>query len=251
MPLRRTDGPMAHDCALIIPALDEEASIGRLLEQLPRGRFDPIIVVDNGSRDRTAEAARAAGALVVLEPRRGYGQACLTGLEHLPPECRAVAFMDADLSDDPQDLARLLETLGSGGYDLVIGSRSLGRAEDGALRPLQRFGNWLATRLIRTLWGVPFTDLGPMRVITRKALECLEMRDRDFGWTVEMQAKAAKRGLRVAEVPVHYRRRAAGQSKVSGTVRGSIHAGTKILWTLYRIWREPAPPKLARSPLQK
>lgn len=251
MALCRTDGPMALDCALIIPALDEEASIGHLLEQLPCGRFAPIIVVDNGSRDRTAEAAHAAGARVVREPRRGYGQACLTGLEHMPREIQAVAFMDADLSDDPQDLARLLETLDLGGYDLVIGSRDLGRAEAGALKPLQRFGNWLATRLIRGLWGVRFTDLGPMRVITREALEYLEMRDRDFGWTVEMQAKAAKLGLRVAEVPVHYRRRAAGRSKVSGTVTGSARAGAKILWTIYQIWRAPAPAKQAVRPVPK
>lgn len=238
---------MPLQCALIIPALDEEETIGELLGQIPRERFAPIIVVDNGSRDRTEEAARAAGVTVVVEKSRGYGQACLTGLAHIPPGCEAVAFMDADLADDPRDLNRLLETLEAGGYDLVLGSRVLGAAEAGALRPLQRFGNWLATRLIRALWGVGFTDLGPLRIVTRRALERLEMRDRGFGWTVEMQAKAASAAMRVAEVPVRYRRRAGGRSKVSGSIGASLRAGAKILWTIFQVWRHPATPVDSRD----
>jgi glycosyltransferase involved in cell wall biosynthesis len=239
---------MALNCALIIPALDEEGTIAELLNELPRGRFSCVMVVDNGSCDRTAEAARAAGATVVAEKRRGYGQACLAGLSQLPPECEAVAFLDADLSDDPQDLARLLDVLESGGYDLVLGSRVLGGPEVGALQPLQRFGNWLTTELIRSLWGVRFTDLGPMRIVTRRALERLEMRDRGFGWTVEMQAKAARLGLRVAEVPVRYRRRAAGRSKISGSFGASLRAGAKILWTVFQVWRQPTMPATSPGP---
>ena len=223
--------------ALIIPALNEAASIGPLLDQVPRGLFAEIIVADNGSQDGTAEVARAAGATVVVEPRRGYGSACLAGLARVSPETTAVAFIDADLSDDPRDLTPLLESLERGGWDLVIGSRVLGRAEPGSLTPLQRFGNWLSTRLIGWIWGVWFTDLGPLRALTTQALGRLDLRDPDFGWNVEMQAKAARLGLKVAEIPVSYRRRRAGRSKISGTVAGSAAAGAKILLTIYRCWR--------------
>jgi len=225
--------------ALIIPALNEAESIGRQLGQLPRGLFAQIIVVDNGSVDATAEVAHAAGAQVVHERRRGYGQACQTGLEHLRPEITAVIFMDADLSDDPADVERLMRAAEEGGWDLVVGSRVLGRAEPGSLTPVQRFGNWLTTRLIRWIWHAAFTDLGPLRVVRRDALRRLNLRDRDFGWNVEMQAKAARLGLKVTEIPVNYRRRAFGKSKVSGTLRGSVRAGVKILWTVYRCWRLP------------
>jgi glycosyltransferase involved in cell wall biosynthesis len=225
--------------ALIIPALDEADSIGRQLDQLPPGIFAQIIVVDNGSEDRTAEVARAAGAQVVCEPRRGYGQACQAGLAALQPETTAVAFMDADLSDDPADVERLARTYAKGDWDLVVGSRVLGQAEPGSLTAVQRFGNWLTTRLIRWLWRVPFTDLGPLRIISRQALQRLDLRDRDFGWNVEMQAKAARLGLRVTEIPVKYHRRMYGKSKISGTLRGSARAGVKILWTIYRCWRKP------------
>jgi glycosyltransferase involved in cell wall biosynthesis len=225
--------------ALIIPALDEADSIGRQLDQLPPGIFAQIIVVDNGSEDGTAEVARAAGAQVVCEPRRGYGQACQAGLAALQPETTAVVFMDADLSDDPRDVERLARTYAAGGWDLVVGSRVLGQAEPGSLAAVQRFGNWLTTRLIRWLWRVPFTDLGPLRIISRQALRRLDLRDRDFGWNVEMQAKAARLGLRVTEIPVKYHRRIYGKSKISGTLRGSVRAGVKILWTIYRCWRKP------------
>ena len=223
--------------ALIIPALNEAESIGLVLNRLPNGLFSQIIVVDNGSDDGTAEVAEAAGAKVVREPRRGYGQACQAGLAHLAPEIHAVAFMDADLSDDPADLEQLVRLFADGEWDMIIGSRVLGRPETGSLTLLQRFGNWLTTFLIRKIWRVSFTDLGPMRILSRQALHRLELQDRDFGWNVEMQAKAARLKLRVTEAPVKCFRRRLGKSKISGSVRGSLRAGAKILLTVYRCWR--------------
>jgi glycosyltransferase involved in cell wall biosynthesis len=223
--------------ALIIPAFNEAESIGLLLELIPRGLFIQVIVVDNGSQDSTATLARAKGAQVVREPRRGYGQACLAGLAQLHPEVSAIAFMDADLADEPADLERLVRFLEAGDYDLVIGSRVLGNAEPGSLTALQRFGNWLTTLLIKSIWDVSYTDLGPLRILRRDALARLNLCDRSFGWNVEMQAKAAHLRLKVAEIPVSYRRRPYGRSKISGTVWGSLRAGLKILWTIYRCWR--------------
>lgn len=234
--------------ALIIPALNEAESIGLLLSQIPAGLLSQVIVVDNGSLDATAEVARAAGAKVVSEPRRGYGRACQAGLANLHPGVLGVAFMDADLADDPCDLAEIVRVFEAGSWDLVIGSRVLGGAERGSLTPLQRFGNWLATRLIRSLWHVPITDLGPLRIIRREALERLGLRDPGFGWNVEMQAKAAHFGLKVAEVPVRYQRRRYGKSKISGTVWGSIRAGVKILWTIFRCWRQDFEPRRSAHP---
>ncbi len=228
-----TDGPTI---ALLIPALNEAESIGLQLAQIPRELFAQLVVIDNGSRDRTADVARESGVEVVTEPRRGYGQACQTGLAHLRPGISAVAFMDADLSDDPADLPYLVQFFREGDWDLVVGSRVLGEAEPGALTPVQRFGNWLTTRLIEWLWGVRFTDLGPMRILSRDALRRLDLRDRNFGWNVEMQAKAARLGLRCAEIPVRYRIRQFGRSKISGSVTGAFRAGTKILWTIFRCW---------------
>jgi glycosyltransferase involved in cell wall biosynthesis len=236
----------APNLTLIIPALDEADSIRPLLAALPRHLFVQVLVVDNGSTDGTAEAARAAGAEVIVEPRRGYGRACRAGLAVLRPETTAVMFMDADLSDDPADVERLLRTFDDGAWDLVIGSRVLGRAEPGSLTLAQRFGNWLTTRLIRWLWGARFTDLGPLRVLRRTTLDRLDLRDPDFGWNVEMQAKAARLGLAVTEIPVNYRRRRFGRSKISGTVLGTAWAGFKILWTIYRCWRTP--PDTASAP---
>jgi glycosyltransferase involved in cell wall biosynthesis len=223
--------------ALIIPALNEAEAIGELLRQIPRELFSQVIVVDNGSRDATASVARAAGAEVIAESRRGYGRACRAGLRALQPETSAVVFMDADLSDDPLDLPRLMRRFEEGRLDMVIGSRVLGNPEPGSLTPLQRFGNWLSTQLIRHLWGVTYTDLGPLRMVSRDALKRMELADPDFGWNIEMQAKAASLRLKVVEVPVQYRRRRFGKSKISGTVLNSLRAGTKILWTLYRCWR--------------
>ncbi len=225
---------MAEPVALIIPALNEEPAIGATLDSLPRNLLAQVIVVDNGSTDRTAEVARAHRAKVVLEPRRGYGRACLAGIAAVAPQVRTIAFMDGDGSDDPADLERLLAPLERGEADLVIGSRVLGEREEGALTPQQQFGNWLAARLLRLFYGVRYTDLGPFRAIRREALQRLGMCDLNFGWTVEMQIKAARHGLRVKEIPVGYRRRRAGRSKVSGSLLGSILAGLKILWTLLR-----------------
>ena len=218
----------------VIPALDEEASLGGVLDALPSPPVRRVIVADNGSRDRTAAVARARGAAVVEEPRRGYGAACLKGIEALrddPPD--VVLFLDADGSDDPRDAPALLAPILEGRADLVVGSRVLGAREPGSLTPHARFGTWLATRLLFALYGARYTDLGPFRAIRYDALQRLGMKDRDFGWTVEMQVKAARRGLRHAEVPVRYRKRV-GRSKISGTLGGSIRAGIKILATVFR-----------------
>jgi glycosyltransferase involved in cell wall biosynthesis len=223
---------MRHNYALIIPALNEAESIGIVLQRIPRELFSQIIVVDNGSQDQTSEVAAAAGAEVVREPRRGYGQACLSGIRHVEKQVTAIAFMDADLADDAEDLARLARHLDEGEWDIVLGSRVLGNPEPGSLTPLQQFGNWLSTRLISMVWHVRFTDLGPMRIVRRDSLARLNMRDRTFGWTVEMQARAAQLGLSVSELPVRYRRRLHGRSKISGTLFGSVRAGVKILWTI-------------------
>jgi glycosyltransferase involved in cell wall biosynthesis len=241
---------MSNRYALIIPALDEAQTIGELLRQIPHELFAQVVVVDNGSKDRTAEAAREAGAQVVSEPRRGYGNACLAGLEALHPVTTAVVFMDADLSDDPLDLTRLVRLFERDGLDLAIGSRVLGNHEPGSLTPLQRFGNWLTTRLIHWIWGVSFTDLGPLRIVRCEALGALALSEPDYGWTVEMQAKAAQLGLKVAEIPVHYRRRYSGKSKVSGTVIGSVRAGFKILLTVYRCWRRGPKKQQSAEPMR-
>ncbi len=211
---------------VIIPALNEQTAIAKVIGDIPDW-VDHIVVVDNGSSDDTAGVARRAGADVVIERRRGYGAACLAGLARVRP-VDVVVFVDGDYSDYPDDMDELVNPIIAGDVDMVIGSRTLGQAEPGALSPQQRYGNWLATRLIRWIWGVNFSDLGPFRAIRWAALAGLEMADRDFGWTVEMQVKAAERGLRVLEVPVRYRRRV-GSSKISGTVKGTLLAGTKIL----------------------
>ena len=220
--------------AVIIPALDEAAGIGNVIADIPEPFRDHILVVDNGSRDGTAALARRAGARVVNEPERGYGAACLRGLSELrrdPP--RIVVFLDADYSDDPTDMPALVAPLDEGLADLAIGSRVLGRRERGALPGHARFGNALATGLIRLFFRAHYTDLGPFRAVRWEALERLHMKDRDYGWTVEMQVKAARSGLRVFEVPVSYRRRR-GRSKISGTIRGTLGAGKKILWIVIR-----------------
>jgi len=219
--------------ALIIPALNEELSIGRVLASLPAGLYSQVVVVDNGSADRTAEIARAAGATVAVELRRGYGSACLRGIAALDPAVEVVVFMDADASDVPAEAHALVAPIVAGRADLVIGSRTLGQAEAGSLTPHQRFGNWLATCLLRLLYGHRYTDLGPFRAIRASSLRGVGMRDPGYGWTIEMQIKALQRGLRVTEVPVSYRRRI-GSSKISGNLGASIAAGCKILWTIAR-----------------
>jgi glycosyltransferase involved in cell wall biosynthesis len=221
---------------VVIPARDEILSLPMVLAELPRALVRDVVVVDNGSRDGTGTAAASRGCLVVEEPQRGYGSACLAGLAFLAsraPLPDAVAFLDADHSDHADELPSLLTPIVEGRADLVVGSRSLGRREPGALLPQQRFGNALASFMIRRLYGVAVTDLGPFRVIRWDALVRLGMKDRDYGWTAEMQVKALKAGLRYAEVPVSYRKRA-GRSKIAGTVRGSVGAGVKIISTIIR-----------------
>lgn len=218
--------------AVLIPALDEEQAIAQVLAAIPPGLAQEVVVVDNGSTDRTAEVARSLGARVVSEPRRGYGQACLSGLAALGP-VDIVVFLDGDYSDYPEEMPALIAPILRGEADLVIGSRVLGTRQRGALLLQQRLGNALATWLIRLLFGVRYTDLGPFRAIRSEALRRLQMQDRDYGWTVEMQVKAARAGLRLAEVPVSYRRRL-GVSKISGTLKGTLKAGYKIIATILR-----------------
>lgn len=227
--------PQAHDVyhavAVVIPALNEEASLPRVLADLPP--VGAVFVVDNGSQDRTAEVARQGGATVLSEPRRGYGSACQRGLQ----ACRSfgaevVVILDADYSDHPDELPRLVDPVLAGEADLVLGDRTR-RALPGALLPQQRFGNALATGLIRLSTGHRYRDMGPFRAIRASALEGLHMQDPTYGWNVEMQMKAVRAGLRIREVPVSYRPRI-GQSKISGTVRGSAKAGARILATVWR-----------------
>jgi glycosyltransferase involved in cell wall biosynthesis len=222
--------------ALVIPALDEELAIGPLLEAIDRRLVRDVIVGDNGSRDATGAVARAHGAIVVRVEERGYGAACAGALSRLADDVEIVVFMDADGSDDPGEIVRLLEPIEGGHADFVIGSRSLGTVERGALTPQQRFGNWLATWLIVWIYGHRYTDLGPFRAIRRDLLDGIGMRDRRYGWTVEMQVRALQLDARVAEVPVTYRRRI-GKSKISGTVTGVVKAGWWILYTIFKYWR--------------
>ena len=219
--------------AVVIPAFNEEPSIRHVVQAIPKTSVDEIIVINNGSTDRTAEVALDAGATVLAEPRRGYGFACLRGIEHaIENGAEVIVFLDGDFSDYPEDLPTLLQAIDEG-YDLVIGSRLLGTREQGSLLPQAIFGNWLATFLIRLFWGYRFTDLGPFRAVRVHALKCMKMSDPTFGWTVEMQIKAAKLGLRCTEVPVRYRKRI-GSSKVTGTVSGTVKASAKILFVIFK-----------------
>lgn len=221
--------------ALIIPALNEEECIADTLNGLPAGMFRYVIVADNGSTDRTAELARAHGALVSFEPERGYGATCLAALAVLPADAEIVAFLQADGSEDAAEAPRLLDPIRRNEADLVLGSRPLGHPEPGALLPHQRFGNWLACTLIQLVYRHSYTDLGPFRAIRRSSLETLAMRDRNYGWTIEMQIRALQHGLRVQEVPVSYRPRRAGENKVSGHLRSSLAAGWIILSKVFSL----------------
>jgi glycosyltransferase involved in cell wall biosynthesis len=224
---------------VIIPAFNEESSIGKVVADIPKELVREIVVCNNASTDKTEEVARAHGATVLLQPRKGYGSACLKGIEYLSgkPESEQpdiVVFLDADYSDHPEEMTKIVRPVLEQGYDMVIGSRALGDLEEGSMQPQQIFGNWLATNLIRIFYNYHFTDLGPFRAIRFQALKELGMQDKDFGWTVEMQVRAAKQKLKCTEVAVSYRRRI-GISKVSGTIRGTILAGHKILWTIFKL----------------
>ncbi len=221
---------------MIIPAFNEQNSIGKVVEDIPKDWVDEIVVVNNNSNDQTSKVAASAGATVLHEIQQGYGNACLCGIayvSHQPVKPDIVVFLDADYSDHPEELPLVVQPILAGQADLVIGSRALGQREKGAMTPQQVFGNWLATRLLRWLYDAHFTDLGPFRAIRYEALMLLGMQDRTYGWTVEMQLKAAKHKLRCVEVPVNYRRRI-GVSKVSGTVKGTLMAGYKIIWTILK-----------------
>lgn len=220
-----------NQVAVIIPVLNEEQSIGKVISSIPAW-VDDIIVADNGSTDTSAAIAEAHGARIVKEPRRGYGSACLAAIAALKsPD--VVVFLDGDFSDSPEEMSSLVDPVVHEQVDFVIGSRVLGQQERGALTLQARFGNGLACHLMRCFWKVCYTDLGPFRAIRYSSLEKLGMRDRDYGWTVEMQIKAAAKKIRCWEVPVRYRRRI-GKSKVSGTLRGVIGAGWKILYVIFR-----------------
>lgn len=217
---------------MIIPALNEEGAIGKVVTALPRAVVRRTIVVDNGSGDQTADVALAAGAHVVSEPERGYGAACLRGIAELsadPPD--VVVFVDGDLSDFPEDLPQLIAPIADGRAELVVASRTLGTAQRGALTPQQRIGNAIACGLMNRLYTTAYTDLGPFRAIRWETLRRLGMRDRNYGWTIEMQIRAARVGATAIEVPARYRVRI-GTSKVSGTIRGTIGASYKILKTI-------------------
>ena len=222
--------------AVIIPALNEEQSIGEVVSVVPRNLASEIIVADNGSSDRTAQVAREAGARVVREERKGYGAACLAGVRAVN-DAEVIVFLDGDHSDDPREMPVVLAPILGGQADLVIGSRVRGHLEEGAMAPHQLFGNKVATTMIRLLYGLRLSDLGSFRAIRRQVLEGLQMSHPTYGWPVEMIVKAAKKKYRVVEVPITYRRRI-GQSKVTGTVKGSVLAGYHMITTiLHYAWR--------------
>jgi glycosyltransferase involved in cell wall biosynthesis len=225
--------------AVIIPALNEEEAVAHVLADVPRDLIHQVIVVDNGSTDRTEEVARAAGARVVREGRRGYGYACAAGVAAAADEFDVLVFMDGDGSDDAGQMRALIEPIERDEADLVLGSRVLGPAARGALLPHQRLGNLLTTALVRLLYGQRITDLPPFKAIRRPVLVGLAMREMTYGWTVEMIVKCARHGHRIVEVPVAARPRIAGQSKVSGTIKGTVLAAYYLLGTTLKYtWRD-------------
>ena len=228
---------MKYIIKVIIPAFNEQNSVGKVVRDIPKHLVNEVIVVNNASTDDTEVNARREGATVINEPRQGYGFACLKGIDYVKSDRNQIpdiiVFIDADYSDYPEELPALLKPIQEEDADLVIGSRALGNREKGAMTFPQIFGNWLATNLLQLFYGVKFTDLGPFRAIKYQSLIALDMKDTTYGWTVEMQLKAAKQQLKCVEVPVTYRKRI-GFSKISGTVKGTFLAGYKILWTIFK-----------------
>ena len=225
-------GAMSSRISIIIPAFNEESSIGLVLDALPQDKIREIIVVNNNSTDDTARVASAHGARVVEEPQKGYGSACLKGIDELnAPDI--VVFLDGDFSDFPEEIVELVSPIEKGDADFVLGSRMILTESRRALLPQARYGNRLAVFLIKLFFNYSFTDLGPFRAIRYSSLMAIGMQDIDFGWTVEMQIKAVKNGLRIQELPVKYRERI-GVSKITGTVSGTFKAGTKIIYTIFK-----------------
>lgn len=229
-----------NSVSVVIPALNEEGPIGNVVREcLATGVPNEVIVVDNGSTDRTAEYARAAGAKVITEPTPGYGRACMAGVRGVSTGCEIIVFLDGDGSDCPEFMKQLLDPIIAGTHDFVIGSRTRGKREPGSMNAQQIFAGRFAGWLMSILYRVRYTDMGPFRAIRDEAFERLSMKEMTYGWNIEMQMKAARAGLRILEVPVSHRRRAGGESKVSGTLRGTLFAGARILATLVRIAFKP------------
>ncbi len=229
---------------VIIPAFNEARAIAQVIGDIPDGLVNEVVVVNNASTDETEDNARAAGATVVTEERQGYGFACLRGIEYAKAkQPDVVVFLDGDYSDHPEEMTRLVDPIANDNADFVVGSRIRGDAEPGALLPQAQVGNRLACTLMEQIWGTTYTDLGPFRAVRFRDLRALHMQDQTFGWTIEMQIKAAEAGLRIQEVPVSYRKRV-GVSKITGTITGTVKASSKILWTIGRMaWtrRQRAP----------
>ena len=224
-----------QEIKVIIPAFNEAASIGHVIREIPEIVHE-IIVIDNNSTDQTSETASRAGATVLFEAKKGYGHACLRGMQYIAKQDEKpeiVVFLDGDYSDYPEELTTIVKPIIEDDIDFVVGARTRALREAGSMTPQQLFGNWLATQLMRLFFGSGFTDLGPFRAIKYEKLLALDMEDKTYGWTVEMQLKALKQGLKYVEIPVRYKKRI-GQSKVSGTVKGSILAGIKILGWIFK-----------------